>query len=84
LTRGSRGYIARERDLGDGRCSNLILTPEARKLKPAMLVISKRMNRRLFPGLNDRNREDLFRLIERIYKIYEGDIECWKQRISKR
>ena len=62
------GYIVKEKDATDGRYTNLRLTPRAKKLRPALLKISGKMNARLFEGFSEDEKQTLFRLMEKIYR----------------
>jgi MarR family transcriptional regulator, organic hydroperoxide resistance regulator len=62
------GYITKEKHEGDARCTNLTLTPKARKLKPVLLRISEKMNDRLFQGLSDDEKMKLFELLGKVYR----------------
>ncbi len=64
----ARGYITKERDTSDARCTNLRLTPKAKKLRPVLFGISKKMNTRLFEGFSEEEKATLFRLIGKIYE----------------
>ncbi len=71
------GYIVKERDTVDGRCTNLTLTPKAQSLQPALSDISKRMQTRLFEGFTPEERQTLFRLMEKLDKNLQ---ELWGRR----
>ena len=58
------GYIVKEKDTTDGRYTN----PRAKKLRPALLKISGKMNARLFEGFSEDEKQTLFRLMEKIYR----------------
>ena len=61
------GYIVKEKDETDGRYTNLTLTPRAKKLRPALLKISGKMNAQLFEGFSEDEKQTLFKLMEKIY-----------------
>lgn len=62
------GYIVKEKDSTDGRYTNLTLTPRAKKLRPALLKISGKMNARLFEGFSKDDKQTLFKLMEKLSK----------------
>lgn len=62
------GYVTKERDTGDARCTNLTLTPKAKKVRPVFFEISRRMNARLFEGLSEEEKTMLFKLMGKLYK----------------
>jgi DNA-binding MarR family transcriptional regulator len=62
------GYITKARDTSDARYTRLSLTAEAKEMKPALLRISDRMNRKIFQGLSGDEKRTLFRLMEKIYE----------------
>jgi MarR family transcriptional regulator, organic hydroperoxide resistance regulator len=64
----SGGYIMKEKDVSDGRYTYLTLTAKAKKLRPVLFEISKKMNAKLFEGFSEEEKETLFRLIEKVYK----------------
>jgi MarR family transcriptional regulator, organic hydroperoxide resistance regulator len=64
----SGGFILKERDGLDGRYTNLTLTAKAKKLRPVLLGISKEMNAKLFEGFNAEEKQNLFKLMEKVYK----------------
>jgi DNA-binding MarR family transcriptional regulator len=64
----SGGYIVKEKDAGDGRYTNLTLTPKAKKLRPALLEISAKMNAKLFEGFSEKDKQTLFKLMEKVYQ----------------
>ena len=64
----SGGFILKERDALDGRYTNLTLTPKAKKLRPVLLGISRKMNDTLFKGLSEEEKTMLFKLIGKVYK----------------
>ena len=64
----SGGYIMKEKDVSDGRYTYLTLTAKAKKLRPVLFEISKKMNTKLFEGFSEEEKETLFRLIEKVYK----------------
>jgi len=64
----SGGYIMKEKDVSDGRYTYLTLTAKAKKLRPVLFQISKKMNTKLFEGFSEEEKQTLFRLIEKVYK----------------
>ncbi|MGO9145377.1 MAG: MarR family winged helix-turn-helix transcriptional regulator [Desulfomonilia bacterium] len=64
----SGGYIMKEKDVSDGRYTYLTLTAKAKKLRPVLFEISKKMNAKLFEGFSEEEKETLFRLIEKVHK----------------
>lgn len=62
------GYIVKEKDAVDGRCTNLTLTPKAASLRPVLFEISKKMNAGLFEGFSDEEKQTLFRLMGKVYR----------------
>jgi len=62
------GYVTKERDAGDARCTHLTLTPEAKRLRPVLFAISRRMNARLFQGFTEEEKTTLFTLIGKVYR----------------
>lgn len=66
------GYIIREKDGRDRRRVNIRLTGKAACFKPAMLRISQKMNSRIFKGLSEDEKTQLFALMTRISKNVEG------------
>jgi MarR family transcriptional regulator, organic hydroperoxide resistance regulator len=64
----SGGFVMKERDALDGRYTNLTLTEKAKKLRPVLLEISKKMNGRLFKGFSAEEKQTLFVLMQKIYK----------------
>lgn len=62
------GYITKEKDAGDARFTNLTLTPKAKKLRPILFGISRKMNAKLFEGISVEERAILFKLIGKVYK----------------
>jgi MarR family transcriptional regulator, organic hydroperoxide resistance regulator len=64
----SGGYIMKEKDAGDARFTNLTLTRKAKKLRPVLLAISKKMNAGLFEGMSDKEKAALFRLLGKVYR----------------
>ncbi|MGD0211351.1 MAG: MarR family winged helix-turn-helix transcriptional regulator [Desulfomonilia bacterium] len=64
----SGGYIMKEKDVSDGRYTYLTLTAKAKKLRPVLFAISKKMNTKLFEGFSGEEKETLFRLMEKVCK----------------
>lgn len=62
------GYITKEKDVGDGRYTYLALTAKAKKLRPVLFEISKKMNTKLFEGFSEEEKETLFRLMGKVCK----------------
>jgi MarR family transcriptional regulator, organic hydroperoxide resistance regulator len=62
------GFILKERDALDGRYTNLTLTEKAKRLRPVLFEISKKMNARLFEGFSAEERRTLFMLMEKVFK----------------
>ena len=62
------GFILKERDASDGRYTNLTLTEKAKKLRPVLFEISKKMNAKLFDGLGEEEKQTLFMLMEKVFK----------------
>jgi len=62
------GYITKEKGADDARFTNLTLTPKAKKLRPHLLGISRKMNGKLFEGIGEKDKETLFRLMGKIYQ----------------
>jgi DNA-binding MarR family transcriptional regulator len=60
------GYVTKEKVEGDARCVTIALTAKAKRVKASMRGISKKMNSRLFRGLSGGERNELFRLLERV------------------
>lgn len=63
-----RGYVSKVKVSGDGRYTRIRLTPRAKKLKKHLWKISSEMNARLFEGLNEEEKKQLFELISKIYR----------------
>ena len=62
------GYVTKERDVRDARRTNLRLTSEARRLRPVLFEISRRMNAKLFRGFTEEEKIILFTLIGKVYR----------------
>ena len=62
------GYITKAKDVGDSRFTNLTLTPKAKKIRPVLFEISRKMNAKIFQGLSEDEKRTLFKLIGKVYK----------------
>jgi MarR family transcriptional regulator, organic hydroperoxide resistance regulator len=62
------GFILKERDTSDGRYTNLTLTEKAKRLRPVLFEISKKMNAKLFEGFSEKEKQTLFSLMEKVFK----------------
>jgi DNA-binding MarR family transcriptional regulator len=60
------GYIKKEKDAGDARFTHLTLTAKARKVRPVLFGISKKMNARLFEGMSEKDKAALFMLLGKV------------------
>lgn len=61
------GYITKEKATDDARFTNLTLTPKAKKLRPLLFGISRKMNAKLFEKINEQEKATLFKLIGKVY-----------------
>jgi MarR family transcriptional regulator, organic hydroperoxide resistance regulator len=64
----SGGFIVKERGAHDGRYTNLTLTAKAKKLRPLLFGISRKMNDTLFKGLSEKEKTMLFKLMGKVYQ----------------
>jgi len=62
-----RGFVIRERSGDDSRYVIITLTEKGKKIKPLLWKISASMNEKMFKGLSDREKQQLFELMEKIY-----------------
>jgi DNA-binding MarR family transcriptional regulator len=60
------GYLTKEKDATDARCTRLSLTAKAKKMKPPLLRISAKMNMQIFQGLSEDEKQTLFKLMGKI------------------
>ena len=65
------GYIVKERDGEDRRKINIRLTDKAERFNPVMVRISRKMNSKIFEGLNEDEKVQLFSLMTRISRNVE-------------
>lgn len=62
----SRGFVARERDGGDGRVCRVRLTERGQALRPAFEEVSEVLNRRLLGGFREEEVRALEGMLDRL------------------
>lgn len=60
------GYVIRKKDENDRRNYHLFLTEKAKKLRPKILSILHQWTQQLLNGINQKDQDHLFKLLEKI------------------
>jgi MarR family transcriptional regulator, organic hydroperoxide resistance regulator len=64
------GYVVKERDTADTRIIYVTLTDKGYELKPVFEKISKEVLAVFYEGISEKEKEELFDLLNRIYKNF--------------
>jgi DNA-binding MarR family transcriptional regulator len=64
------GYVVKERDTADTRIIYVMLTDKGYELKPVFEKISEEVLAVFYDGISEKEKEELFDLLNRIYKNF--------------
>jgi DNA-binding MarR family transcriptional regulator len=64
------GYVSKERDTQDSRVVYVILTEKGYELKPVFEEISKDILEVFYTGITEKEKEDLFYVLNKIYRNF--------------